>query len=169
MLIVFGGLPGTGKTTLSRALAARRRAVALRIDVIEQAMREAGIAAHLIGAAGYEVAGALAAANLGGGMFVVIDAVNPVVESRMAWRAIAADADTPLLEIELVCSDAGVHRARLEGRFIDIAGLAAPSWQDVRARYYERWEEPHTIIDTASLTAEQALATIERAVEAATA
>ncbi|MFO7481079.1 AAA family ATPase, partial [Oceanibaculum nanhaiense] len=32
MLIVFGGLPGTGKTTLSRALADRLRAVYLRID-----------------------------------------------------------------------------------------------------------------------------------------
>ncbi len=36
MLIVFGGLPGTGKTTLARAFAQRRRATYLRIDTIEQ-------------------------------------------------------------------------------------------------------------------------------------
>ena len=35
MLIVFGGLPGTGKTTLSRLVAQDLSATWLRIDVIE--------------------------------------------------------------------------------------------------------------------------------------
>ncbi|MER6141898.1 AAA family ATPase [Streptomyces sparsogenes] len=38
MLIVIGGLPGTGKTTLARLLAARIGAVHLRVDTIEQAI-----------------------------------------------------------------------------------------------------------------------------------
>ena len=61
LLIVFSGLPGTGKTTISKALAAKMRAVYLRIDAIEQAMRSAGAAP--IGPAGYAVANALATAN----------------------------------------------------------------------------------------------------------
>lgn len=35
MLIVFGGLPGTGKTTLAQALARRQRACYLRVDAVE--------------------------------------------------------------------------------------------------------------------------------------
>ncbi|WP_371126640.1 AAA family ATPase [Variovorax sp. EL159] len=35
MLIVLGGLPGTGKTTIAREIVARSRAVYLRIDAIE--------------------------------------------------------------------------------------------------------------------------------------
>lgn len=44
MLIVMGGLPGTGKTTLARLLAARIGAVHLRVDTIEQAIVRSGVA-----------------------------------------------------------------------------------------------------------------------------
>lgn len=42
ILIEFGGLPGTGKSTLAAHLADRIGAVLLRIDVIDAAMRRAG-------------------------------------------------------------------------------------------------------------------------------
>ena len=41
-LIVSSGLPGTGKTTVPMALAAKLYAVYLRIDTVEQAMKAAG-------------------------------------------------------------------------------------------------------------------------------
>ena len=56
MLIVFAGLPGTGKTTLARLLAAEVRAAHLRVDAIEAAMKRTGQTTESIGAAGYVVA-----------------------------------------------------------------------------------------------------------------
>jgi predicted kinase len=38
VLIVFGGLPGTEKTTVAKALAQKVDAVHLRVDTIEQAL-----------------------------------------------------------------------------------------------------------------------------------
>jgi predicted kinase len=40
MLIVFAGLPASGKSSIARALALELGAVWLRIDSIEQAIRE---------------------------------------------------------------------------------------------------------------------------------
>jgi predicted kinase len=40
MLIILGGLPGTGKTVIARELARQLGAVYLRIDSIEQVIRD---------------------------------------------------------------------------------------------------------------------------------
>lgn len=131
MLIVFAGLPGTGKTTISRAVAKALTATHLRVDIIEQAIRDAGVLAGTIGASGYAVALALAGANLGDERVVVADCVNPVAASREGWRAVAARAGVRLIEVEVVCSDPQEHRRRVEGRISDIPGLVPPSWEAI--------------------------------------
>ncbi len=92
ILIVFAGLPGTGKTTLARALAEARGAVYLRIDTIEQTLRTSGTLAGDVGPAGYLVPHALPEANLLLGPVVVADSVNPLQITRRAWRDVAAAA-----------------------------------------------------------------------------
>ncbi len=165
MLVVFGGLPGTGKTTLSRALAQRRGALHLRIDTIEQAIRDAGIAP--VGAAGYAAAQALAESNLALGHIVIADCVNPVRESRAAWREVAARAGVPLLEVELVCTDRDTHRQRVEARRPDIPGHMLPGWPEIVTRDYRPWTDPHLVIDTATTGIEDAVARIAHQMEKA--
>jgi predicted kinase len=166
MLIVFGSLPGTGKTTISRALAARRSTSYLRIDTIEQALRSARVLAGDVGPAGYIIGNALAASNLANGQTVIVDCVNPVRESRQGWRVTAGCAQTSLIEVEVVCSDPVEHRRRIEERTSDINGLTLPSWQAVLDREYSPWHEPHIVIDTAQLTADQAVRLIEQHMDA---
>jgi predicted kinase len=162
LLVVFGGLPGTGKTTIARALAARHSAVYLRIDEIEQAIRLGSALGEDVGPVGYVVAGALAVSNLRNGLMVVADCVNPIGESRAGWRATAAEAQSPLLEIELVCSNTAEHRRRVETRRPDIEGHALPTWQAVVDRDYTPWPEPHLVIDTAHLSPLEAVELVER-------
>lgn len=165
MLVVFGGLPGTGKTTISRGVAARRSATYLRIDVIEQAIRTSGVPRE-VGPAGYVVANALAASNLANNHTVIADCVNPVRESREGWRATAAQARKPLIEVEVICSDPIEHRRRVERRVSEIEGLILPTWRDVLERDYAPWPEPHVIIDTAVLSPAEAIALVERLMDA---
>lgn len=156
-LIVFAGLPGVGKTTIARALSARLSAVYLRIDEIEQAIQQSGIPPGEIGPAGYVVAGALAVSNLRNGLIVVADCVNGVPESRQGWRDTAERAGVALLEIEIICSDGAEHQRRVETRRPDIAGHVVPTWQSVAAQHFSPWPEPHVVIDTTYLSAEQAV------------
>lgn len=162
MLVVFGGLPGTGKTTIARAIARRQSAVYLRIDEIEQAIRSAGVPKSTVGPSGYVVANALAASNLSNGCLVIADCVNPVEESRQGWRATAARAQSRLLEVEIVCSDPIEHRRRVEERSADIEGLDPPSWDSVKAHHYLPWHEDHLVIDTALVAAHEAVEVVER-------
>jgi predicted kinase len=149
ILIVFSGLPGTGKTTIAKLVAARLSSLYLRIDTIEQAMKAAG--AERIGPAGYAVANALAEANLLLGHSVIADAVNAVRESRVGWREVAARALATLVNIHLVCSDAAEHRRRIEERFIDIPGLVRATWKDVSEQAFEPRDEDHLVLNTAIL------------------
>lgn len=162
MLMVFGGLPGTGKTTLARGIAPDHAAAYLRIDAIEQALRSSGMLAGDVGPAGYLAAYALAESNLRLGRSVVADCVNPLPVTRQAWRAIAAETASRILEIEIVCSDPAEHRRRVETRAADLPGHILPSWQDVIGRDYAPWDGPRILLDTARITAEEALATLRR-------
>ncbi|WP_420866547.1 AAA family ATPase [Aeromonas bestiarum] len=155
MLIIFGGLPGSGKSTIARALAKRLGAVYLRIDTIEQAIRDADQTNKEMGPAGYFVAYELARENLKLGSTVITDSVNPIQLTRDAYHDIALSAGVPCLDIEVICSNPSVHRERVESRTADIAGFALPDWQAVLDRDYEPWDRELLILDSATLSVEQ--------------
>ncbi|WOJ88872.1 AAA family ATPase [Methylocapsa polymorpha] len=159
MLVIFGGLPGVGKTTIARALAVRLKAVYLRIDTIEQAIRSSDVLAADadMGPTGYIVAYHLAADNLRMGRSVVADSVNSMALTRDAYKAVAEREAVNFLEVEVICSDKTEHRKRIETRESDIAGLALPTWRSIVAAPYESWGRPHLVLDTASLTARESL------------
>lgn len=160
MLIVFTGLPGTGKTTIAKDLAATTGALYLRVDTIEQAIRNSGVLAQDVGRSGYMVANELALSNLRIGLTVIVDCVNPVIESRMKWSDIASSAGVQLANIQVICSDLTEHQRRVETRAVDILGLVPPTWESVLNHEYEPWDEAPFCIDTALITSVQAVAMI---------
>ena len=56
MLIVLGGLPGIGKTSIARAFSRAVSAVHVRIDSIEEAIRVSGVTVVSLDDGGYRAA-----------------------------------------------------------------------------------------------------------------
>jgi predicted kinase len=164
MLIILGGLPGTGKTTIARELARQLGAVHVRIDSIEEAILGSGVLSSRIDDAGYRVGYAVAADNLRIGRTVIADSVNPIAVSRDAWMEVANGAQVSAVEIEVTCSDTGEHRHRVETRISDVAQSRTVTWQDVVSREYHPWSREHFVIDTAGRTVEQVVTILRGAI-----
>lgn len=162
MLIIFGGLPATGKTTIAKRLAQKLEATYLRIDSIEQAILKDQTVQSMVevGAKGYLVAYAVALDNLKLGKMVVADSVNPIEITRRAWRDTALNAQVDFLEVEMICSDQVLHQQRVQTRCADIAGHRLPNWQDIQNREYEQWDTASLIIDTADISVDKAISMI---------
>jgi predicted kinase len=144
ILYIFAGLPGSGKSTLAQALARRLAAVYVRIDTIEQQLKDSGHAK--VTTEGYEVAYQIAADNLKLGLNVVADSCNTVIVTRRAWRKVAMDCGAQPVDIEIVCSDKAEHRRRIETRASIMPRL---TWQEVENREYHPWSGDRMVVDTA--------------------
>ncbi len=147
VLYVFSGLPASGKTTLARMLAKRRKAAYVRIDTIEQGLRD--LCALDVEGEGYGLAYRVATDNLRLGVSVVADSCNPVELTRRDWERVAEDSRAELVNIEVVCSDPTEHRRRVESRTPSIPGLRLPTWREVERREYDPWTGSRVVIDTA--------------------
>jgi len=164
MLIIFAGRSGAGKTTIARELARALAAVYLRIDSIEQAIRETGA---IVDGSGYRVGYRVAEDNLRLGRSVVADSVNPWPLTREAWRDVADRAGVSAIDVEVTCSDLAEHRRRVETRTWHIPGLRLPTWQEVVERDYRSWDRERIVIDTAGQSAEQSVKMLRAALAAA--
>ncbi|XXD10087.1 AAA family ATPase [Klebsiella sp. R445] len=160
MLIIFSGLPGSGKSTIAQALAKQLNAFYLRIDTIEQAILKAEEDDRQVGPVGYFVAYSLAKDNLQLGATVITDSVNPLALTRDAYREIALSARTDFLEIEVVCSDESEHRKRVETRVSEVEGLTLPDWKYVTGVTYEPWNREHLILDSYRLSSDECVSRI---------
>jgi hypothetical protein len=176
-LILVGGLPGSGKSTIARALAERIGADCLSSDVLRKELAGAEPGARLSTAVGagiysaamssltYRELHAQAERQLRAGRSVVLDATFGRVAARRPAAALARAAGAVFVAAECRCSP-GLARKRLASR--SRPGYAGPSdagWEVYRSmrRTFEPFGPDAVHVDT-SRPLEECLAKIaERA------
>ena len=152
-LIVFSGLPGTGKSTLAEALARDFGIPVFAKDWLEGALVRSGLKPtdqmKTLGFAGYELLTILAERQLMLGQSVILDSVAATKSIRSTWRRLARQYAAAWHVIECTCSDESLQRSRLKERKRHIPGWYELDWSEVeRVRvYYLPWDEEHLVLD----------------------
>ena len=145
-LYIFSGLPACGKTTLAQKLVAHTGFSFLRIDTIEQGLRD--LCSVNVQGEGYRLSYRIAQDNLKLGCSVVADSCNPISLTRKEWQEVAKSTGTCFENIEIICSDLSIHKQRVENRESSVESLRLPSWSDVVSREYHNWNGSRHVIDT---------------------
>lgn len=114
-LLQMAGLPGSGKTALSRAIGRETSAAVIDKDVIMSAAERFGIERDRLGGLAYEVGYGLARSILANGLSVVIDSPANFTRIRDEGRCIAADNGASYRIIECIAL-AEVSESRINER-----------------------------------------------------
>lgn len=150
-VIIFTGLPGTGKSTLAEQVARTVSAPAFNGDWLMGALKPAHAALGTLdrpeyAAAWFSLLRTLVARQLMLGQSAVVDDVVSEIQFPI-WRETAAGFSARLFLIECICSDEAVHRARIEGR---VRGI--PGWHEVGWDHVERMRAEITPLTADRLT-----------------
>ena len=154
MLIVFSGLPGTGKSRLAEDLARELGIPVFAKDWLEGSLRRSleskGLAVgDALGYGGYDLLTSLAERQLMMGQSAILDSVASFERIRHVWRELANRYQAGWRAIECVCSDESLQRSRLGQRQRGIPGWHELEWGEVeRVRgYYEVWTSQRLVVD----------------------
>lgn len=162
-LFIMSGLPAVGKSTLAKFIVRQYDAAYLRIDTIEQALRD--YCAIDVEGEGYRITYRMAEDNLRLGRNVVADCCNPIELTRDEWQDVAKLCQCKFVKIEVICTDREEHRRRVEHRVPEIANIKLPQWSDVEKMYFAPWYKNRIIIDTAHKTIEECQAELKQKID----
>ena len=152
-LIVFSGLPSTGKSTLAEAVAKVLGIPVFAKDWLEATLIRSELIASdqnkPLGSAGYQLLTTLAERQFMLGQSVILDSVASTQSIRDTWRQLAEQYSADYRVIECICSDESLHRLRLNERQRNIPGWHELEWSEVERvkQYYVPWEEERLVLD----------------------
>lgn len=148
-LILFAGMPGSGKTTLARMVARELRLPIFSKDRMQRVLRDHHLAAENTGD-GYYIILDLADEQLSLGVSVILDATFPLDHFRTVANETAMRHNANFCAIYCFNSDDDVWRKRMEKRVQYVPGWRPVGWEDVQRMrtYYQPWGDNALVLDS---------------------
>jgi predicted kinase len=152
-LIVFSGLPGTGKSTLAEEVGRCLHIPVFAKDWLEATLLRCELTPTQtdkpLGSAGYQLLTTLAERQLLLDQSVILDSVASTQSIRNTWRQLSDQYRAHWRVIECICSNESFHRTRLTKRERKIPGWHELEWSDVEKvkKYFSPWEGERLKLD----------------------
>lgn len=152
-MIIFSGLPGTGKSTLAESVGKGLGIPVFARDWLEATLLRCELKPATeeksLGWTSYELMTVLAERQLMLGQSVILDSVAATETIRNTWHQLAEQYNATWRVIECICSDESLHRSRLNGRQRHIPGWHELEWSEVEKvkDYYSPWEGERLVLD----------------------
>lgn len=151
-LILFSGVSGTGKSTLSNKIGAELSIPVFSIDLIKAFFLKSGLAKNgwdKLRFKGYQLLVDLAESQLRLNQSVIVEGVFARIEYRELVLEVLKKYDIDLKVILCICSEEKIHKQRVANRKRNIEGLPEINWEYVKMvnENYIDWHLDHLTLD----------------------
>ncbi|HLZ81889.1 MAG TPA: ATP-binding protein [Ktedonobacteraceae bacterium] len=149
--IVMRGYPGTGKSTIARAIAAALHAPLIDRDILRQKAVDIFGDLPQIGRFSYELMFALVEEQLSLGLSVVVDTPLTYRTTYEQSKMLAKTFQIPMLVVHCQCPP-DVQKRRLEGRKGKVSEFQITSWEEWMQwkPRFENYDDGGCVIDTSN-------------------